>query len=316
MKDRWVALQGITAHFARRLGRGWTYFYGVWDGDVYYGLLWFCGQLKTCCREHLIDSSIIDVELLFMAHDSWLQPRTPGSSFTLRPRHSTVDELEPVEVERGRLWEEIPEPRPSSKARPSWSWASACPANVSFCRPYHTMDGSNPRLEIHVLKVGHFALVEDKKPYLMLQGTLARLRRFGHIPTGCPMSIKYRLPSDGWREMIKVPCEGEVHSWLDNKDDDVGEACEALLVYQYGSPSPQMPTLLDKLLDTGPVLGKAYSRLLLLLIRQVTDAPWLDSVVTHKVYKRVGLCIFHNARQRLAAEVDPPAMGPSIIFLI
>jgi hypothetical protein len=246
-KDRLVAIEGLKTMYQQYMG--YTYFYGIWESDVYNGLLWFNGERSDCT----MSGCLIDPLSVSLSHVMEV-----SATAKLRLHHYK----DGYQARKGGL--SPPKTQDATGAlsccTPSWSWAAVCSKYTNFCRidgqAYFPWNGKSiERLRVKFHGARELMVPDVPVPCLELTGTVARLKITPDL-----LISECTFPVQSGRIILK----GSSTIFLDKATSKLNE-CHALLFYESG-------------FDTKRLSNTSHLTLLL-----------LEKVSRDQVFKRIGL---------------------------
>jgi hypothetical protein len=273
-KDRLVAIEGLKTMYQQYMGC--AYFYGVWESDIYNGLLWFNGERSDCTMAGCIIDSL----------SAGLSHVMEGSDIAKLHLHRYKDSHE-----ARRNWTSPPKTQDATGAlscnTPSWSWAAVYSKYTNFCRidgqTRFTWNGTSiERLRVKFHEVRELIVPDVPTPCLELTGTVARLKITPDLLISeCVYPVRSGL----------IVLKGSSTIFLDKATPELNK-CHALLFYESGFDSKHM---------------SSTSHLTLLLLEEVSPG---------QVFKRIGLAFLKVTLEHSCKHLGPDYEERVKIWLI
>lgn len=270
--DRLIAIDGIKNLYQTYMDC--DYIWGMWEGDIYNGLLWFNGMQK----ETIISSCIVDPLSVPLFHLHEPEGAENPAFYTSMIFAESSDRRLYKENGYSRsydcsksthVYEHV-----LGGAFPSWSWAAAGSTHISFCyidsQKRVTRSGQSfKRLGLLVCKILHVSINDVMRPCLEVEGIIAEIRidrsNYGYIISEFGYCTQYGNKH--------YETDGRSNIFFDKGEDGAVSTCVALLVYQsgFGNKLPDRP------------------HHTLLLLEEVPEHEVLDGL---KLFQRIGIAFY------------------------
>lgn len=298
--DRLIAIDGI-----RKLYQSYMnceYICGLWEYDIYNGLLWFHGggiasDMSSCLLDPL------SIDLYNETREDEPEPVSYHASTKLKKAiYRKLNRQHKLELDRDGFRSAQNSQTVWFGATPSWSWASICnPINLCYIDSeecFTFMGHTVPRLRMEVRESTHLIVQGIERACLGAIGTIAVAR----IKSACGITqLDYHVHENRTETIMKV--RGRSNVFLDQAMDDESLECHAVLVYQSGFNTD----------------GDYRSHHTLLLLENILESHFHNQsgrAVKGRTFKRIGMAFIESHFRRFFRRMHPRFEKRELFYLV